>query len=454
MFTIFTSFLGSFWYIRNYRDTEDHNPVSPYNLRAEFRLFPSINPNNFQDQFVKNTAEWLIFPFIDSVEPFTGSGVKLYSIIAGFGPQFISLMVPSFIFFILHILVNKKAHKILFVLPIFSIFLIFIHPVFRQPRFYFPLIGLSTMFVSYTYDFVKSSTIKTIFKFLMIFCLIFSVVFSVPLLFDKYSKNFSESTKNLIETSNWLSKNSKGVNIAYSNINTPFLLYGSNFKNNVTYIPPTDYDSWKSKILNERVGYFVINLVDIEKINELHIKPEFHDFPLEFSLVQDTNNFEKVFSTESTEVYKIIDNFSSTNIFVLDIGDASFRNYSRSGWYSNEMDEAYNISFAWSGNNSFSSNIIVPLNKTDYTIYIRAHPFNLIKDSGVGLNVIFNNKSSALIAMNKDWKVYNTTVTEENLKTGNNLVTFVSNFSGNLTPRDNRTLAIKFDYIVFVPIKD
>lgn len=306
---LFIFLLGGYWYLRNFLETG--SVIYPMRVRV-FNYMIMPGPQSMmtmyrwsESKYVSNNLEWLIYPFLDGHKTY-----REYTYESGFGPQFISLMIPSiiFLFFLFFFAKNKEIFFSLFPL---LVLLFFLTPT-KEPRYYISLLGIGSVAVSYC---ISKINYSRIIKIIAVLCIIFSVYYSLPTLFpcngnilkvqNKYDSwlctypSYAEGWK-------WLNDHTGGDNIIGI---THFLypLYGDKLKNNIIFIPSGDiyipseyYEGWSEFYRNWLEG-----LKEYE-INYLFMAP-YQDYEYnirEYDFIKKLDP-KLVYEKESVSIYSI-----------------------------------------------------------------------------------------------------------------------------------------------------
>ena len=145
-----------------------------------------------QKKFSMNTIEYyleksteglslglLLFPFRDFLP--ISKEINYYSIDSGFGPQFVSLIIPSILLSMYFSLKRRDKEKILFFLLFFLFLVLLFISTLRVPRFLMSIIGIGAVAVAFIYQEFKRPVIM---KAVVLGSLLFSVVCSLPYLID------------------------------------------------------------------------------------------------------------------------------------------------------------------------------------------------------------------------------------------------------------------------------
>lgn len=257
---LFIFLIGGFWYVRNFMERGSVIYPMRIELFGHIIMNAPYNPITMYSwlkyKYVSREWEWLVYPFLEAV--------RGYSFEVGFGPQFISLMVPSI--FLIFLCFFARDRNMLFLLFPILILLFFLSPV-KEPRYFITLLGVGSVAVSYCISRIEH---PKIIETIALACVIFSIFNSLPQLFIC---NF-----NILEIQNnydfwactyhsyadgwkWLNEHTNGDNIVGI---THFLypLYGEKFKNNIVFIPPENYNSWVSLLKENKIKYLVIAPTD------------------------------------------------------------------------------------------------------------------------------------------------------------------------------------------------
>ncbi|MFB6088200.1 MAG: ArnT family glycosyltransferase, partial [Candidatus Aenigmatarchaeota archaeon] len=210
---------------------------------------------DYSEEFVSGN-KWYLYPFTDGL-----TGKSNYTHLSGFGPQLITLLIPSFLLFFFFSIRNKKRLYLSVSFLVIMFFTLFFLLDLMNPRFVLPLYGISCVSVAFIHSKLEN---RCILKFIVVLCILFSLIGTVfnlapyEVFFLKYDSKgcfpeyltYNSTSMKVLGTSwCWLNGNTeKNTNIAYTNFNIPYYLYGNNFKNNINYINPNNYTSWRRKI--------------------------------------------------------------------------------------------------------------------------------------------------------------------------------------------------------------
>jgi len=279
---LFVSLMGGFWYIKNF--LEDGSIIYPMkvNLFGYKIMDAPHDPRTIyiwlRGKYVSTDWEWLIYPFLD------GHRTQIeYSYETGFGPQFISLIVPSIIFIFIFFFVKKR--EIFFLLFPMLMFLFVITPA-KEPRYYISIIGIGS--VAFSYCISKMSNSKII-KIVALFCIFFSVYNSLSTIYScnksilKIQKRYdiwSCNHPSYAEGWKWLDDHTNGDNIvAVTHLLYP--LYGDKLKNKIVYIDSDFYDKWVKLLKEYEIKYLFMapfdnyeyTIREYDFIQKLELKP-------------------------------------------------------------------------------------------------------------------------------------------------------------------------------------
>ncbi len=241
---------GGYWYLRNF--LEKGSIIYPMKVKIlgytimDAPQDPMTMFSWAKGKYVSSELEWFFYPFLDGIKTHGG-----YTYETGFGPQFISLMIPSLF------LVFIKYRKKFFVLFLLLLVLFALSPV-KDPRYFISILGIGAIAVSCCIRILKNS--KTV-EIIILFCIIFSIINSIPNFYicngdffkDKYElwlcthSSYADGWK-------WINEHTNNENIVAI---THFLypLYGENFKNNIAYIPSDNYENWIKGLRKNRIKY-------------------------------------------------------------------------------------------------------------------------------------------------------------------------------------------------------
>lgn len=465
VFIAISFIFGGYWYVRNLEKKGSLMANVPVTDSYPKLISNNWVPSSALPEAKKNTEliqEFILYPLLDGLPE-----KENYTLNSGFGPQLLSLIVPS-ILILIYITARKKdvTHSLLlFFLFSSLVFLYFIPPL--SVRFALPLYGIACVTVAELHSWLNH---KRLLEYIVVFCALFTLIGTAFSLVPYQSHYLSfgmdhqffaplrynnKAMQQNVKAWGWLSNQSKaGSKIAYANLNVPFYLFGENLKNEPYYVKKQDYQDWTEAIKDK--DYLYLNLAKISELVGEDRRNFSLSLPIEYAFAQDSDRFRQVYSSKFSKIYRIKKNETKgEQTKVINIGSGHEGKYLGAGWYENETEEG-KCNYRWGGNGSCST-LHFRLNDTNYQLFFLAVPYLTGEKRKQTMTIKLNGDAVKKKELLNRWGTYNFSLPAEKMETGFNEIDFCYNYTivpYNYTEErsdDKRKLGAMFDYVVLVP---
>ncbi len=264
----------------------------------------------------------------------------------------------------------------------------------------------------------------------------------------KYSSPFM---KELRDAWRWIEYNTeKNSNIAYTNTNLIYFLYGSDYDKNIFYLNMSSYENWLGDLKKNKIDYIFISKMDVEKVPEEELI-KIEKLPIEYAFALDESKFEPVYETDYVAIFKVVERESKQFFKVINIGMRDEK-YVKNGWHEKETDEFEGYNFRWCGKKKYCDiNIELPIR--NITLFVRMH--GIKDDESKTIEIRLNNILIKKIVFERVWGTIEANISENMInselgveKSENNL-SFWADQTFRI-PGEERNLSIAVDYIAFV----